>query len=209
MGNAFAFQTRAASSRVRSEDRAHVFEHEDGLIIVVADGAGGIGGGANACDALVHAVRTRVAEQPFDPYNLRAWSDAVTRTDAELAGSAAGGETTAIVVAVGPHGVAGVSVGDSEAWMVSAGIDRLTERQDRTRVGTGKSRPRPFHRSRLQGVLVVATDGLFRHAKHDEICACCASTRIDDIACALASLPKLRSGSHPDDVALVVVKRAT
>jgi hypothetical protein len=43
------------------QDRAEVFEMADGLAIVVADGAGGMGGGAKAADHVVGAVRKAVA----------------------------------------------------------------------------------------------------------------------------------------------------
>ena len=110
MGNPLVFGTRSASSRPDSEDRAEVIEHDDVLIVVLADGAGGVSGGATASDAVVQAVRARIAEQPFDPYNVRAWSDALTHADTDLARAAAG-ETTAVIVVVGPHGVVGVSAG--------------------------------------------------------------------------------------------------
>jgi hypothetical protein len=66
MESQFVFTTRAASSRTHSEDRAEVIEHEDVLIVVVADGAGGVAGGAVASDAVLDAARARVAESPFD-----------------------------------------------------------------------------------------------------------------------------------------------
>jgi serine/threonine protein phosphatase PrpC len=205
MGNQFVFDTKAASSRTHSEDRAEVFEYEDVLIVVVADGAGGLTGGAAASDALVNAVRARIGEQPFDPYNMRAWVAVLSRADSDIARGAAGGETTAIVAVIGPAGVIGVSAGDSEAWMVGSRTDRLTEKQDRTRIGTGQARPTPFHRRTMDGVLVIATDGLFRHTRSDSIAASCGPGTTSDIASRLVDLPRLRSGAYPDDLAVVVV----
>jgi len=206
MGNQFVFDTRAASSRTHSEDRAEVFGYDDVLIVVVADGAGGVSGGAAASDALVGAVRARIGGQPFDPYDMRAWSAVLSRVDSDLARSAAGGETTAIVAVVGPAGVVGVSAGDSEAWIVGSRTDRLSEKQDRARIGTGQACPTPFHRRVIDGVLVIATDGLFRHARSDAIAASCATGDIADIAGRLVDLPRLRSGAYPDDVTVVVVR---
>jgi serine/threonine protein phosphatase PrpC len=199
------FATNGASARTGPEDRAEVFEHEGALIVVVADGAGGVVGGSVASDAVRNAIRARIAKRPFDPYDTRAWSEALTATDTDLAGSKNGGETTAIVVVVGPYGVVGVSAGDSEAWVVSRRADRLTDKQDRARLGTGRCQPTPFHRRALEGVLVVATDGLFKHAPSDAIIACCTAPDVSDVANRLVGLPKLRSGTYPDDVALVVV----
>lgn len=130
-----AFAKAAAAAGARSQDRAEVFEHEGTLVVVVADGAGGLVGGSEASDAVVEAVRTRVSVRPFDPYDLRAWSELLKTVDADSCGQARGGETTAIVAVVGPHGVMGVSVGDSEAWVVGLRCDDLTEEQDRARVG--------------------------------------------------------------------------
>ena len=201
----FTFAAASAPAGPRSEDRAEVFEHDDTLIVVVADGAGGLAGGAVASDALVQAVRSRITERPFDPYNIRAWSDVLTAADAELTRSKEAGETTAIIVVVGPYGVVGVSVGDSEAWVVGQRSDRLTENQERARLGTGRCRPTTFHRRQLDGVLVVATDGLFKHARSDAIANGCAAADATTIVNTLVGLPKLRSGTYPDDVAVVVV----
>jgi len=193
----------AVAGRPRSEDRAEVFELDDTLVVVVADGAGGLSGGAAASAAIVEAVRARLAHR-MDPFDLRAWSELFTTTDAALRAQHAG-ETTAIVAAIAPHGVAGVSVGDSEAWVVGPQLDPLTKGQDRARLGTGRCRPTWFHRRRLDGVLVVATDGLFRHARRDAIAIACADPDATAIAEALVTLPRLPSGAYPDDVAVVVV----
>lgn len=205
----FVSAIRGASQRGQSEDRAEILECEDALVVVVADGAGGIGGGAIASEMVVESVRRRTGERPFDPYNLRAWLDVLTHADEELARSPSAGETTAVVVVVGPHGIAGVSAGDSEVWVVAGDrrVERLTEKQNRTRLGTGRSRPTTFHRRTTEGVLVAATDGLFRHAAIPSIVACCASgADADAIADGLVALPALRSGTYPDDVAVAVVR---
>ncbi len=48
------------SDRRRSEDRAEVFERGDALVVVIADGAGGVRGGAVASEALVDRGRNDV-----------------------------------------------------------------------------------------------------------------------------------------------------
>lgn len=201
----FEFATAAAAAGRRSEDRAEVFAHDGTLIVVVADGAGGVAGGAAASDAIVRAVQAKSAGSPLDSFDVRAWSDVLVTADAELARSRDAGETTAVVIVVGPHGVLGVSAGDSEAWVVGPRADRLTAQQDRARVGTGRCRPTAFHRPQLGGVLVVATDGLFKYARSDAILAACAAADVSTLAERLVDLPKLRSGAYPDDLAVVVV----
>src|SRR5258708_25459289 len=96
MASGFAFARRLASHRVQSEDRAEVLEYGDALVVVVADGAGGMRGGATASDAIVNAVRSKVVEGLFDPYDLRAWSEVFKKVDADLATRFAG-ESTSVV----------------------------------------------------------------------------------------------------------------
>ncbi len=207
MTSDFDHATARASRRGASEDHAEVIELHDSLVIVVADGAGGMRGGATASDAFVTAVQSGAGKSAFDPYDLRAWLEIFKTTDAELSG-ARSGETTAIVVVVGPHAILGVTVGDSEAWIIAPRrIDRLTDGQSRQRLGSGRANPMAFHRRTLDGALVVATDGLFKHARADQITA--ASSRdgvaAKSLAERLVTLPRLPSGDYPDDVAIVVV----
>ena len=46
-----------ACPRGPGEDRLDVFDHDDAFIVVVADGAGGLSGGARAAELLVELVR--------------------------------------------------------------------------------------------------------------------------------------------------------
>src|SRR5262249_24732910 len=197
---------KAMGANRHTEDRTDVAEHGGALLVVVADGAGGMRGGSTASDALVDAVRSRLANT-IDPYDIRAWSELFKETDAALA-HALGGETTAVLVVIGENGIVGVSAGDSEAWMVSAtAIDRLTEAQSRQRIGSGRSAAPPFHRRSLEGPLGVVTDGLLKYVHARAIVAACSGPVID-AADNLTALPRLASGAYPDDVAAVVVARA-
>ena len=201
----FAYATTTGTNH-SSEDRAEVFESGESLIVVVADGAGGMHGGAVASDALVQAVRSRVAEGRFDPHDVAVWTKVLEDTDSELARLLAG-ETTAVVVVVGERGLVGVSSGDSEAWVVSrTAIDRLTEHQTRKRIGSGKGVATSFHRRRLEGTLVVATDGLFNYAPPAAIAACTRAPLDLESVENLGALPRLPSGEYPDDSAAVVVR---
>ena len=204
---AFVHAQAAASSRAASEDRTFVRARGDTLVVLVADGAGGMAGGGTASDAIVDAVRAQAEDETLDRFDLRAWSRLFETTDAVLA-RALTGESTAIVAIVSPTALLGISVGDSEAWVVNGAlVDRLTDAQDRKRVGSGRARPVAFHRRALDGVLVVATDGLFKHAAPQRIAAACGNGDAAELAHRLVELPRLPSGSYPDDVALVVVTK--
>ncbi len=201
MGGVFELVVRSVAARNETQDRAEVFERDGALIVVVADGAGGVGDGASASDAVVATVREIIAERPFDPYDIRRWCEALAKLDVALAGI---GETTAIVLVAGPHGIAGASVGDSEAWAIGARCDVLTEQQSRARLGSRRARPVPFHRRALEGVLVVGTDGLFKSVPTDVIAKSCAVGDVEEVAERLVRAPRLRSGGYLDDVAVVV-----
>lgn len=158
-----------ASSRRHSEDRADVIDRGGELVIVVADGAGGVRGGAVASDAFIEAVTNAAADPAFDLESVAGWSNVFRRTDAELARKLCG-ETTGIVVVVTSRGVLGVSAGDSEAYVVTTtDVDDLTASQNRKRLGSGKASPVPFFRAALDGVLVVGTDGLFKYALLEKV----------------------------------------
>lgn len=208
MKKALESAIRTAAPRIPSEDRVAIIECDDALVVVAADGAGGLSGGGIASDMVVEVVRARTRERPFDPYDVRRWSELMSEADGELARTPRAGETTAIIVVVGTCGVVGVSAGDSEVWVVKERrVDRLTEKQNRIRLGTGWCQPTAFHQRALEGVLVAGTDGLFRHAGSQSIIACCSSSNdVDDVADGLVALPKLRSSNYPDDIALAVVR---
>ncbi len=127
-----------ASNRRSSEDRAEIFEREDGLVVVVADGVGGVSGGAVASEALLDAVRAVAENATLEIHDVKLWAQVLEEADGALAAKVAG-ETTGVVVVVGRTGLVGASAGDSEAWVVTASsIDDLTA----SRPEAGKARER-------------------------------------------------------------------
>src|SRR5690606_867355 len=52
----FAYAVETSAARGSGQDRARVFENRDGLVIALADGAGGTRNGAIAAQAIVDAV---------------------------------------------------------------------------------------------------------------------------------------------------------
>jgi serine/threonine protein phosphatase PrpC len=196
-----------ASSRKNqnNEDRVHVRERDDDLVVVVADGAGGLAGGTTAADAVVEAVRVAVDDSEIDVYDTFSWNNILIAVDRKLAATFAG-ETTAIVLVVSSAGVFGASVGDSQAWIVSAdGIDDLTEGQNKKRLGSGRAAPMTFFRPRLDGVLVVGTDGLFNYTTAEQIAQVVRGHEPREAVEQLRALVQLPSGNFSDDVGVVIL----
>src|SRR5689334_11874832 len=143
-----------ASYRAETEDRAEIFFIGTATILVVADGAGGRPGGAAAADGVVRWVRQHAPR--IDCRNPRGWCNLLADADHVLQRDAEAGETTAVVLAVSPDGIAGASAGDSEAWLI--GSERhlaLTGRQHaKPFLGTGMAKPVPFQARRPAGTLL-------------------------------------------------------
>lgn len=202
----FEHAVAVESYRPVGQDRADVFHVGDALVVVVADGAGGIAGGAEAADAVVAAVREAV-EAGVD-LRPRPWSDLLVALDRRMLASPEIGESTAVVVAVSPEGVAGSSVGDSAAWI--AAPDRLLDltayQARKPFLGTGAARAVGFAAGPLAGTLLVASDGLVKYDSREDIAR---TARGEDLASAAATLiqqVRLPSGQLQDDVAVVLVR---
>ena len=88
------------------------------------------------------------------------------------------------------------------------GVDNLTKGQyTRQRLGTRRAAVVIFERSSLAGVLVVATDGLFKFAATEVIAGIVRGGALADVPERLVELVRLRSGKVADDVAVVLVER--
>jgi PPM family protein phosphatase len=203
----YEYARSLASNRPISGDVAEVFERDDRLVVVIADGAGGIGGGAVASRAVLESVSLAANDRGFPIDDVQRWAALLRTTDA-VAFAGGLGETTAVVVVVGPTGVLGVSAGDSEAWVVTANrIDDLTVGQyTRRRIGTGQAAPFIFERTTLPGVLLVATDGLLNYASPEVIARVVREGAMGFAADSLVELVRLPSRTVTEDVAVVLVR---
>jgi serine/threonine protein phosphatase PrpC len=198
-----------ACPREPGEDRLDAFEPDGALVVVVADCAGGLAGGARAAELLVALVREAAGAPGFTPLRTEAWVEVLVRADLALEADPTAGETTAVVVAVADGLLLGASTGDSGAWVVQpgGGVDDLTARQHRKpRLGSGGAVPQPFSRSGLAGTLVVGTDGLFNYAGREKIAAVALGEDLDGAARALVQLVRLPGGGLQDDVGVVLVR---
>jgi serine/threonine protein phosphatase PrpC len=114
-----------------------------------------------------------------------------------------------VVVAITSARIIGVSVGDSEAWVITdTGIDDVTRGQNKSRLGSGRASPVSFFRPRLEGTLVVGSDGLFRYAKMESVAEAVRGRAPAKAAEELRGLVVLPSGQYQDDLGLVVVREA-
>jgi serine/threonine protein phosphatase PrpC len=179
----------AAAGRTGA-DRAIAVPREDGHLLVLADGATGIGGGAAAADAVIAAA----SECGTDLVEF------LESLDHQLNGI---GETTAVVVHVANGLIRGATVGDSEAWLVDSGITELSEKT-KARLGSGRAEPSAFGPVPCTGRVLLASDGLLKFVDHDRICRLARAGSIEEAATALVAVARLRSGALQDDVAVVL-----
>src|SRR5689334_19787991 len=121
----FEHAIEIAPRRGEGQDRGLVLPCEHGVVIALADGAGGTSGGARAAKAVVD----RVAAVATHAY---VWSMLPAELDHAQIGY---GQTTAVVLWVTRDRIVGASAGDSGAWIVrddrADQIVELTEHQHR------------------------------------------------------------------------------
>jgi serine/threonine protein phosphatase PrpC len=159
------------------------------VMIVLADGAGGTARGADAAQRVVERLTLDIGA-----------------LDAELA--ALGGQSTVVAIELDSSMLRGVSVGDSEAWIVHAdAIEDLTAHQHRKPLLGAGATGVPFATTFAEGTLVVGSDGLFRYVKRDAIVAACRAGSLEEVADALVAAARLPGGGLQDDLSLVLCRR--
>lgn len=123
------------------QDRVALIERDSGLVAVVADGAGGTSGGAEAAQTVVDRVRQAVDERR--ELNQRGLRQLLLEISLELEDR---GQTTAVVLSIEQRQIVGASVGDSGPWLVEGGSWReLTAGQQRKPLlGGGFAEPFTF-----------------------------------------------------------------
>ncbi len=200
------FVTRNVSGG-RNEDRLVVVQAGGRLMAVVADGAGGVGNAARtAQDICLAAEQEMLTRRQHEV----AWDSFLGALDVALSARGEGGESTAVVVEFHDGEVRGASVGDSGVWMLGkTGALELSGGQVRKPlIGTGLARPVPFGPRRVEGRVLLATDGLWKCAAPPAIAAAACVQDLDGAADALVDAVRLKSGGLQDDVALVLVELA-
>jgi hypothetical protein len=186
--------------RQRCEDRVKVIESEEGVVIIVADGAGGIGDGAQAAETVIREVTA--AASPF--HDAGSWCEVLRQIDHRIGA----GQSTCVVVARSATGIVGASVGDSKAWLFdNDDLIDLTEHQIRKPLlGTGEALPVGFSRPASPGLLLVSTDGFCNYVRRERLLREIPWIDFAVLARQLVEMVRLPSGDLWDDVGLVACK---
>ena len=184
----------------KGQDRIKVMRDGERLIFVIADGAGGRSGGAEAAEMVVRLV----CEHARDLQSCGDCEKLLGEIDRAILADGIAGETTAVIVVASVNKVFGASVGDSGAWILSgAHIDELSQGQVRKPfIGTGAALPVGFSRGGLDGTLLVTTDGLLKYTSREAISATIGKCNLDALPEALVKLVRYASGNLPDDIAI-------
>lgn len=192
--------TRMWAATGAGEDRVLAIPHEGRMVLVIADGAGGTGGGAAAAERILARTQHVAAALCSGAYAPAALLAELDRTLAPT-----GGEAAAVVAVVSPTGIHGACVGDVEAILLvkGAAIDLTAERRRKPLLGCGNVVPIPFS-AEGAGRVLVATDGLFKYASHERLVEMLHAGSLQDVPDRLIELVRLRSGDLQDDVGLVL-----
>lgn len=182
----------------------------DGMIgVALADGMGGMGGGTLAAETAVQATMDELAALPGLALAPQ-WPGLFHAIDKHVNGTQHAGETTLVALESDGKIVCGASSGDSEAWVIKGGlVNDLTKHQMRKPlVGSGQADPVSFTAKLDGGLLLVASDGLFRYTNALKICDVVKRVPLPDLPKALVDLVRLKSGKLQDDVAVFVASDA-
>jgi len=204
----FKTDIATATAGSKNQDRTALIEHPHGLLLVIADGAGGLGGGSEAAELVMQIVKeSTLSEAEFA--NPLIWGNILTEADNQLYEHPLAGETTAVVVALSHGSVCGASAGDSGAFLVQEKTDiELTALQQRKPpLGSGAALPIPYGPIPFAGTLLVATDGLIKYAHKEKIRQIVLEHDFEQVAKLLTECVRYPSGNLPDDVTVIVCKK--
>jgi serine/threonine protein phosphatase PrpC len=194
---------KTAAGNRENQDRGAVIHCGAGLVLVVADGAGGISGGERAAVMAVELVR-QDAERLCDS---SACAKLLQEMDRRIMQEPAAGETTCALAVVTGDLIFGASVGDSGIWIVGPGaVTNVTQRQSRKPfLGSGSAWAVDFTQPRVaEDRLLLATDGLLKYSSAERIIAICRDNDAKPATDALIELVRYPSGGLPDDITVIL-----
>ncbi|MRG98400.1 protein phosphatase 2C domain-containing protein [Polyangium spumosum] len=195
-------QRRAGSA---NEDRLEASCRGRRWTLVIADGAGGLSGGALAAQRAAEAVSALGADMELTPAT---WCERLVQLDREMSADPKCGETTLVVVQVSGSELWGASIGDSGALLVEAGrVVELTARQKRKPLlGSGECMPTSIERQPLTGRLLLASDGLLKYLPQPRLSGIALAGDVRSAVDALVEAVELPSGRFHDDVAVILAE---
>jgi serine/threonine protein phosphatase PrpC len=197
----FEYVVKIHGLRGAGQDRAAVFERDGGVVVALADGAGGTSNGEIAAQAIVDTAETlHFADAD--------WSIVLRQVDGD-AHRLDGGQSTAVIVTVTQDGIRGASVGDSGAWLIRSdgkAEDLTYQQQAKPLVGAGAHPVATIGGPIGDGTLLVASDGLLRYAKPADIVRVASGKDLAAAADGLLALVRDDAGRQSDDVSIVLVR---
>ena len=194
---------RTVAGNPVNQDRGLIMGDGSRVVLCVADGAGGSGGGAESAATAVEWVRQN-ASQLIDADSC---AEMRRKMDTIIANDQVAGETTCALAIITPEEIFGASTGDSGIWLIpeeGTHVDLTQAQQRKPFLGSGSAWPVPFQRPRCLGRLLLATDGLLKYASANRILATCREPQIELAADRLVELVRYPSGALPDDVTLIL-----
>jgi serine/threonine protein phosphatase PrpC len=196
------FETTAITVpyRRRCEDRVKVLECDGGVILVAADGAGGIGAGEQAAEAVIREITASASLE----HDQAAWCGILRQIDCRVAE----GESTCVVAVCSARGIVGATVGDSQAWFIADGElhDLTRNRVRKPLLGSGGAVPTGFSHPTAHGLLLVATDGFCNYVRREALLQEILWIDFAVLARKLVEMVRLPSGDLWDDVGLVACR---
>lgn len=182
-------------------------ESETCVVLAVADGVGGMSGGAAAAQLAIELVLEHA--QRADVFNTAAWVACLCDIDVQVTARSNAGETTLLALATDGIRICGAACGDSQAWLFSlpAVHELFDGKQARERIGSGCAMPRPFQETFVGSYVLAATDGLWNYTNRKAIAAVLAEKQPDEACEALANLTRLRSGALQDDCGMFLLSK--
>lgn len=166
-------------------------------VLALADGAGGVGGGANAALIVMEAAERLAQGLHLSAQESLAWADGKI--------ALAGGLSTGVIINLNGEEMSGASCGDSEAWMLDGKtVVDLTAGQARKPLLGDGGKPRAFGAMKLTGRLFIASDGITKYARTSDIVKCALDGNPADAVLSVAELARLPSGGYQDDVSIII-----
>lgn len=200
------------------QDRAIVLELDNKIAFCLADGAGGISGGAEAADLAIQIFRKAVVKSNAKGRFLNDdyFSKLAGVIDRVVCRDPNSGECTLVIgciyMSMNAPFILGASVGDSEAYLVLEDqVHELTENQIRRPfIGTEEAIVIPFGvrgNPNATGTLIIASDGLFKYSSFEKILSSARTyTSLDKLPVSLIDLARLQNGQLQDDAAVIVIR---